>query len=132
MDTEFLLSIYLGLVSRLLVISEPVFRYGLQLVSEAENVNQAQVLETIVNAMRNRHVDTHPERQKIIAIALLKLMSTGEQVSQSFVVISWLLLNFFLVLFPKIILHNICGIFLCVTETLNDITKTDLNGATIE
>jgi len=106
-----LLSLYLSVVSRLLLISEPVFQLGLEYVGSSEGKTTSEVLASIADVMCNKVAYiVQPERKKLISIALLKLMSTCEQV----------------------VLHRICGIFLAVSETLNDIMKSDLTGKFID
>jgi len=76
------MSLFLSVVSRLLLISEPVFQAGLDLVSSAEGKPSSEVLSTITDVMCNKITYiVQPERKKLISIALLKLMSTGEPVS---------------------------------------------------
>ncbi|CAL8143654.1 unnamed protein product [Orchesella dallaii] len=111
LDTPMLLSLYLSVVSRLLLISEPVFQLGLEFVASSEGKTTHEVLTTITDVMCNKvSYIVQPERKKLISIALLKLMSTCEQ-------------N---------VLHRLCGIFLAVAETLNDIMKSDLTGKFID
>jgi hypothetical protein len=111
MDTPFLMSLFLSVVARLLLISEQVFQMGLESVATSEGKSTTEVLSTITDVMCAKiNLIVQPERKKLISIALLKLMSTGDPV----------------------VLHKLCGIFLAVSETLNDVMKSDLNGKLID
>lgn len=84
LDTSMLLSLYLSVVSRLLLISEPVFQLGLEYVGSKEGKTGSEVLASIAEVMCNKIAYiVQPERRKLISIALLKLMSTCEQVSST-------------------------------------------------
>ncbi|XP_035704828.1 importin-11 isoform X2 [Folsomia candida] len=105
LDVPFLLALFLSVVARLLLISEGMFQVGLDLVATSEGKPSAEVLATILDTMSSKvPYIVQPERKKLICISLLKLMSTCQPV----------------------IMHRICGIFLGVSETLNDILKADL------
>jgi len=82
MDTPFLMSLFLSVVSRLLLISEPVFQVGIENVASSEGKSATEVLSTITDVMCSKiSYIVQPERKKLISIALLKLMSTGDPVS---------------------------------------------------
>ena len=84
MDTSILMSHYLSVVSRLLLISEPVFQVGLSeclAYSEGKATSEAEVLGALTTIMCSKvSYISQPERKKLICIALLKLLSTGDQV----------------------------------------------------
>jgi len=111
MDTPMLMSLFLSVIARLLLISEPVFQLGVECVSSSEGKSASEVLTRLLEVMCTKILYiVQPERKKLISIALLKLMSTAD----------------------KVVLHHVCGIFLAVSETLNDILKTDLSGKTVD
>jgi hypothetical protein len=79
------MSLFLSVVSRLLLISEPVFQVGLEYVGSSEGKSASEVLSTIADVMCSKiSYIVQPERKKLISIALLKLMSTGDPVSTGF------------------------------------------------
>ena len=82
MDTLIPMSLYLSITARLLLIAEPVFQCGLEWVGAEKVKTPAEVLNRLVEVMYKKVVYiVQPDRKKLISIALLKLMSTGDQVS---------------------------------------------------
>lgn len=82
LDTPMLLSLYFSVVSRVLLISGEVFQLGLEYVGSREGKTGSEVLQQMVEVMCAKvQYIVQPERRKLISIALLKLMSTCEQVS---------------------------------------------------
>jgi hypothetical protein len=79
-----LMSHYLSVVSRLLLISEPVFQLGLSeclASSEGKSSSEVEVLGLLTDVMASRvSYISQPERRKLICIALLKLLSTADPV----------------------------------------------------
>lgn len=143
-----LMSLFLSVIARLLLISEPVFQLGLECVSSSEGKSTPEVLTRLLEVMCNKILYiVQPERKKLISIALLKLMSTADKV-RLLVMLATMSYRLFwycrcscggnklshtIISLPfQVILHHVCGIFLAVSETLNDILKTDLSGKTVE
>lgn len=81
------MSLFLSVVSRLLLIGEPVFQLGLLECSATTDSpsTPATVLDRIVEVMCTKTlVVVQPERKKLICLALLKLMATGDEVLSKF------------------------------------------------
>jgi hypothetical protein len=84
LDTPFLMALFLSVVSRLLLISEPMFQVGLDFVAMSEGKSSTEVLATIMDVMCKKiSYIVQPERKKLISISLLKLMSTCEPVRKN-------------------------------------------------
>jgi len=86
LEPPLLMSLFLSVVSRLLLIGEPVFQLGLQECSAStdEPTTPLTVMDRIVEVMCTKVlVIVQAERKKLICLALLKLLATGEPVGVS-------------------------------------------------
>jgi hypothetical protein len=85
LDTPMLMSLFLSVVSRLLLIGEPVFQLGLIEASVATDSpsTPATVLDRLIEVMCTKVLlIAQAERKKLICLALLKLMAIGDEVGK--------------------------------------------------
>ncbi|KAK9506660.1 hypothetical protein O3M35_008554 [Rhynocoris fuscipes] len=106
-----LMSLYLSIMSRILLVSKDVFIEIINKVSM--NVNQSPdfVLNKIIDVWLDKMpLVTQLEKKKLLGLALTSLLTANS--------------NF--------VYNKFCGILLAVSEVLNDITRTEENGAHID
>ena len=104
-----LMSMHLSIVSRMILSYKNEFHQFIneltQIIGQHSNSDEVsgQLLDVWIDKMP---CVTQPERRKLLSLALTSLMSTGS----------------------PLVLQRIFGLLLNVTETLNDIMRTDEGG----
>ena len=104
-----LMSMHLSIVSRMILSYKNEFH---QFINElTQNIGQHSNSDEVSGQLLDVWIDkmpcvTQPERRKLLSLALTSLMSTGS----------------------PLVLQRIFGLLLNVTETLNDIMRTDEGG----
>ena len=104
-----LMSMHLSIVSRMILSYKSEFH---QFINELTQIMGLSNSDDVAGQLLDVWIDkmpcvTQPERRKLLSLALTSLMSTGS----------------------PLVLQRIFGLLLNVTETLNDIMRTDDGGA---
>ena len=104
-----LMSMHLSIVSRMILSYKSEFH---QFINELTQIMGHSNSDDVAGQLLDVWIDkmpcvTQPERRKLLSLALTSLMSTGS----------------------PLVLQRIFGLLLNVTETLNDIMRTDDGGA---
>nr|CAD7396049.1 unnamed protein product [Timema cristinae] len=101
------MSMYLSVMSRILLSSRDVFSQVVSIVAQLEDSRAEIILDKILDVWLDKMpLVTQLERRKLLGIALTSLLT----VQSSYV------------------LEKFCGVLLCVTEVLNDVVKLDMDG----
>ena len=103
-----LMSMHLSIVSRMILSYKSEFH---QFINELTQIMGLSNSDDVAGQLLDVWIDkmpcvTQPERRKLLSLALTSLMSTGS----------------------PLVLQRIFGLLLNVTETLNDIMRTDEGG----
>jgi len=110
-DYPMLMSLHLSILSRLLLVSPAAFQQLTLNTASAIGSNHSDVAGKILDVWLDKMACvTAPERRKLLSLALASLITTESPV----------------------VLARIYAVFLNIAETLNDVTKPDDNGGTID
>ncbi|GJQ74570.1 Ranbp11 [Trypoxylus dichotomus] len=106
-ELPMLTSVYLSVISRLLLSSHEVFRETLTVLAQKYNKNEQTILSTMLSCwlMRMRNV-SNMEQRKLLGLALSNLLTIQSE----------------------LVLEKFGDILVNILETLNDITRCDDNG----
>ncbi|KAK9736615.1 Importin-beta N-terminal domain [Popillia japonica] len=106
-DMPLLMSMYLSVISRVLLSSHAVFRETLTVLTQTYNKNEQSILSTMLSywLMKMRNV-SNMEQRKLLGLALANLLTIQSE----------------------LVLEKFNDILLNILETLNDITRCDDNG----
>lgn len=106
-DLPTVLSMYLSIIARVLLISQPVFIQIAEQLAQSLGESTEQVVEKVLDVWLDKlHLVTQQDRRKLLGLALASLLT-----SQS-----------------RVVLVRFCGFLLAIVEILNDITRTDESG----
>lgn len=105
------MSMYLSIVARVLLISQEIFSQVIAYLGGKLSYNCDTVLGKILDVWLDKmSLVTQTERSKLLALALASLLTSKNNV----------------------VLERFCGLLLCISEVLNDITRTDDMGVQID
>ncbi|KAI4458349.1 importin-7 8 11 [Holotrichia oblita] len=110
-DMPLLMSMYLSVISRVLLSSHAVFKETLTVLAQRYNKNEQSILSTMLSywLMKMRNV-SNMEQRKLLGLALANLLTIQSE----------------------LVLEKFNDILLNILETLNDITRCDDNGTTTD